>query len=98
MPAVAILESRRSGPLREWTARVARTLSRLARGAATTICSHQRQYITVARLDGPTPTALDAMAPDARLAFVMVDSLDAFHAVMQEIPATFRDSLDDLAR
>jgi len=98
MRAVATLESRLSSPLRAWTDRVARVLSHVARDVAASICFHQRQYITLARLGGPAPAALDATPPDARLACKVVDSLEAFHAVMREIPAAFRDSVDELAR
>ena len=98
MRVVATLEARVSTSLRDWTGRVARVLSHVARDAAASICCHQRQYITLARLGGPPPADLDATPPDARLACMVVDSLEAFHGVMREIPAAFRDSVDELAR
>jgi GNAT superfamily N-acetyltransferase len=74
-----------------------RTLSRLGRAAAASLYFDQRQYITVARLDGPAPAAADPLGPDPPVVCVVADSLSAFAAVMHEIPDAFRDSAATLA-
>ena len=59
---------------------------------AASIYCHQRQFITVRRLEG----AETSIPEDSATIAVMVDSLPAFRALAAEIPRTFRDSLEAL--
>ena len=77
--------------------RLARVLARLARAVATSLYCRQRQYITVKRLDVPDAVvASRALAAERETECFVVDSVEALDAVAPEIPAGFRDSVDEL--
>ena len=65
------------------------------RVAAAAIYCRQVQYITVKRLDLPGPTS---QPRDHETTCVIADSEEAVAALASEIPATFRDSADELVR
>ena len=67
------------------------------RAAAAAVYCRQVQYITVKRLDLPGP-ARHSPATDHETTCVIADSEDAVEALASEIPATFRDSVDELRR
>jgi GNAT superfamily N-acetyltransferase len=73
----------------------ARMLGHAARAITSSLFSRQLQYITVKRLD-----VADApiTAADRDIECLVVDSPDALEAVAPEIPATFRDSVDELRK
>ena len=67
------------------------------RAVVTALCSQQRQYITVKRLDAVRP-ARGAATPPSDVECVVLDSRAAVRALAPEIPSAFRDSADDLER
>jgi L-amino acid N-acyltransferase YncA len=73
-----------------WRARLVRALA-LA-------CSHQRQYITAMRLDRPPRVGDPPPSAELRVTCLVVDSLERFWAVAADVPPTFRDSAEALAR
>ncbi len=72
-----------------------RPLLSLVRAVISPICSRQVQYITVKRLDVPRLTRRPA---DPSTTCFVVDSVPAVRALAAEFPASFRDSVDDIAR
>ena len=67
------------------------------RAAVAPVYSPLMQYITVKRLDLPTPGA-ELPPVDTRTKCLVVDTVDALRAVASEIPTTFRDSVEELRR
>src|SRR5262245_15286512 len=86
-------------PLLYWQNRFSQVLGHFPRALLSSLYSRQLQYITVKRLDGPEAVvAPHPTAQESEAECLMVDSLEALQAVAQEIPTSFRDSVDDLKR
>jgi hypothetical protein len=67
------------------------------RTAVAAVYSRQVQFITVKRLDLPSPRP-SSWAVDPETSCVIAESVEAVEALAGEIPATFRDSADELMR
>jgi hypothetical protein len=75
---------------------VAHRLRRFVRAAATFVYARHRQVITVKRLDrASSPRPLSC---DPKIECLAVESALTLDALAAEIPASFRDSVDDLRR
>jgi hypothetical protein len=81
----------------EWNGRLAAMNGRLARVVAMSLYARHRQLITVKRLDGTAVADRPAMA-DPTVECVAVDSLVRLRELAAELPDSFRDSADELAR
>jgi hypothetical protein len=101
LPALAVVRAHLSYPL--WRshfggARAAlRWFAHLVRAVTASLCSCQRHYITVKRLDEADATGVPTwMAADRETECLVLDSPKALRALAPEIPAGFRDSVGAL--
>jgi GNAT superfamily N-acetyltransferase len=75
-----------------------RALRPLARTVATSLYSRQCQHITVQGIGVTDAASFTGTTMDRKIQCVIVDSPDALEAIAQHVPATFRDSVDELKK
>ena len=76
---------------------LAQVLLHLARTGLASLYSRQVQYITLKRLDRPEATISgNGTAEEGETECLVVESPEALQALAQEIPSSFRDSVDAL--